>query len=373
MWSQSLYISSSLSPASVRSPSPLPAFFFLRKLTDMAVQAQFGGFAECLPPYYYGGGITFAADSQARALDCFDDYDGALLSAAAANNDDGFHYCPDVVILSAAQSELTCNGSAAATVLPPSSSSRKRGREAAGCFDALLMQKASRVVDSAAASTSGRVALPSAQDSLVLSELWRQQGAEIDALVRAECDRVRAGLELLARKRQRHQELARAVERRVREVEAELGAARRRNAELEARVAQAVDESMAWQGVARGHEAAAAELRAALEHFLLRGGAAAGVDAVEGFGESGGGEVCPPAGDAESCCFVEANKDVDDVATATSSPATKWACKACGVGEATVMLLPCRHLCLCKSCEPRTDACPACLAVKNASVHVAPN
>ncbi|KAK3120363.1 hypothetical protein QOZ80_9AG0686360 [Eleusine coracana subsp. coracana] len=339
----------------------------------MAVQAQFGGFAECLPPYYYYGGTTFGG---------LGDYGRALLPAAAAN--DGFVYCPDVVLISGAQSELTCNGSAAAAVLPPPPSSRKRGRDeaAADWFDhpyaaALLpvspVQKASSQVleldSTTMASTSGRAMENSsvAEEALLLSsELWRRHGAEVDAAARAECERLRAGLELLGRKRQRHQELARAVAgvvvRRVREVEAELGAARRRNAELEARVAQAVDESMAWQGVARGHEAAAAELRAALEHLLLlRGGA------VEGFGESGDGGVSPPADDAESCCFVEA-KD-----TATSAAGNRWACKACGEGEATVLLLPCRHLCLCKSCEARMDACPACLAVKNASIHVAPN
>jgi E3 ubiquitin-protein ligase BOI and related proteins len=292
----------------------------------MAVQAQLGGFpAECLPPC--GGGF---AEEQAWALR---DY-GALQ----------WSHCPGMV--SGAQSELTCNGSGGGGVLP----SRKRGREADHIEQFESVQKASWVVDSAAASTSAATALSSAQDAL-LSELCRQ-GAEIDALVRAECARLRAGLEH-ARERQRV-ELARAVCGRLRQVDGELDAARRRSAELEERLRQAAGESQAWCGVARTNEAVAAELRAALD-LVLRGDAG-GV--VEGFGESGGKFF--EAGDAQSCC-LEAKDN------------TKWACKACGERESSVLLLPCRHLCLCKACEPRHDACPVCLAAKNASIHVDPN
>ncbi|KAK3119029.1 hypothetical protein QOZ80_9BG0712600 [Eleusine coracana subsp. coracana] len=274
----------------------------------------------------------------------------------------------------AAGSGLTCTPS-------PSSSNKKRGRDgviddpyaAASCSSVELLPIPGMIQPSAAMSrvTCSAMENSSATEALVVAALYRQQvAAEVEELIRAECDRVRAGLEQ-AHKRQRlalAQFAVAAAARRLRHADAELCAARRRAAELEERLRQVAAESHAWQGLARGHEATAA----ALEHhlmLLLRGAAA---DAVEGFGESGDGEVSPPNDDAQSCCFVEAKKDVD-VATATSSPATKWACKACGVGEATVLLLPCRHLCLCKVCEPRMNSCPACLAVKNASIHVALN
>ncbi|CAL4987693.1 unnamed protein product [Urochloa decumbens] len=338
----------------------------------MAVQAQFGGLAGFLPPYGGGGGL---AEEQMLAL----------LSAAAGNKTEQYN-CAAAGVVSAAQSELTCNGGGV-VALP----SRKRGRDddleqyVASSSSALLplpvMQQAAipnRMADSAAAaaSTSGRPAnMSSAADALVVAELCQHGAAEVDALVRAECERLRAGLEQ-AHKRQRQSvalAATAAAARLLRAKDAELCAARRRAAELEERLRQAAAESQAWCGVARSNEAVASGLRAALDTLLLRGagaGACAAQPAEEGFGDSDAGLAA--ADDAESRCFVEAD-GAGAAADATSSPATasKWACRACGGGEATVLLLPCRHLCLCKSCEPRAESCPVCLAAKNGAIHVA--
>ncbi|PAN42942.1 hypothetical protein PAHAL_8G200300 [Panicum hallii] len=346
----------------------------------MAVQAQFGGLAGCLPPY------------AAAAADCLADEQVRALLAAAAGNKACQYTCAAGVV-SGAQSELTCNGGGGGAALP----SRKRGREDA--FDqyvasssaALLpipgMQRAfvkqhsplpaaaiaSRVADSATASTSGRPAAASVADALA-AELG-QQGAEVDALVRAECERLRAGLEQ-ARKRQ-CQALVRAAAagaaRALRAKEAELEAARRRAAELEERLRQAAAESQAWCGLARSNEAVAAGLRAALDTLLLRGAAPARPAEEEGFGDCGPGLAAAGADDAESCCFVEAEDAGAGADTSSPAAASRWACRGCGGAEASVLLLPCRHLCLCKACEPRADACPVCLAPKNAAIHVAAN
>lgn len=328
----------------------------------MAVQAQFGGLAGCSPPLW--------GDEQLQAL---------LLSAAAGGSKASYwHAAPGAPggVASAAQSELTCNGGVAAAA-----ASRKRGRPEGGdeqhvssssspSYAALLpippvvMQQQHELP---AASTSGRVA------GALVAELCRQ-GAEVDALVRAECERLREGLER-ARKRQR-QALARAVAagaaRALREKEAALEAARRRAAELEERLRQAAAESQAWCGLARSNEAVASGLRATLDSLLLRSSVAAPAAAEEGFGESDDPAAVGAADqDALSCCFVELEPSSHSPVASKSSSNSRWACRACGAGEASVLVLPCRHLCLCKACEPRLDACPVCLAAKNASIHVA--
>ncbi|CAL9138783.1 unnamed protein product [Musa acuminata var. zebrina] len=271
------------------------------------------------------------------------------------------------------QSELTCNASG----------SRKRAREESMPSPVLAPQfrgpnsaPASlnpvgdknicgvlpqyRLLESSATSTSDRFVSASQAVSPLFRDLISliyQQTLEMDALVRLQNERLRTGLE---EARKRHcrvflSAMEQQVTKRLMEKEAELERAVRRNAELEEKVRQMSEENQIWFSMAKNNEAVVSSLKASLGHALLQNAAVA---AREGYGDSKSTPL--PADDAHSCCFEVEEDD------------TRWrmTCRACRATDACFLLLPCRHVSLCKDCEPEADACPVCGSAKNAGVQV---
>ncbi|KAG1359392.1 BOI-related E3 ubiquitin-protein ligase 1 [Cocos nucifera] len=174
---------------------------------------------------------------------------------------------------------------------------------------------------------------------------------EFDRFLRAQEAQLRR---TLAEKRRRHCAALlcaaeAAVARTLREKEAEVDRAVRRGAELEGRLARLKAESLAWQTKAMANQAAAAALQAQLQKAQ-----AAAADERE--------TECrdSPAQDAES-------------AHVDPSPS---ACRSCREAPASVVVLPCRHLCLCPDCDSSTagggvaQSCPVCQCATTGSLHV---
>ncbi|KAE8731956.1 hypothetical protein F3Y22_tig00002338pilonHSYRG00215 [Hibiscus syriacus] len=183
----------------------------------------------------------------------------------------------------------------------------------------------------------------------------KRQREELDQFLLAQGEELRRAL---AEKRQRHYRALlgaaeESVARRLREKEAEVEKVKRRNTELEAHAAQISLEAQVWQAKARAQEASAVSLEAQLQQAIMSRGAVVVHDSRrrdEGLNCTGGVE-----GTAE---------DPDRVVPSGS------ACKACRICVASVVLLPCRHLCLCIECDRVAQACPLCLTVRKSSVEV---
>ncbi|XP_020592947.1 probable BOI-related E3 ubiquitin-protein ligase 3 [Phalaenopsis equestris] len=254
-----------------------------------------------------------------------------------------------------------------------------------GAVNTALMapsDKSTRVFDSASACTSGRptnVPIQSAPAPLsfgqeILAQIYHQN-SEMDALIRLQNERIRLGAEEVRKRhcRSLFSNLKQIVVKRFQEKEIELEEANRKNAELEEKIQQVNAESQLWFNVAKNNEVLVSNLRTNLEQVLLQNAAtaAAVTPLTEGYGDSDG-----IAGDAESFCFDDDTR-MAAAALPTCMPSTakkttlqQMNCKVCGVVEVSVLVLPCRHLCLCQNCESSVAICPLCNYPKNASLQV---
>ncbi|WCJ20737.1 SBP (S-ribonuclease binding protein) family protein [Euphorbia peplus] len=190
----------------------------------------------------------------------------------------------------------------------------------------------------------------------------KRQREELDQYLLQQGEQLRR---TLAEKRHRHyRALITAAEdsigKRLREKEAEVEKAARRNAELEARATQLSVEAQVWQAKARAQEATAAALQAQLQQAIINGGGMAQDSRRGGGGDESSGGVEGQAEDAESA-YVD-----PDRVNGSGGPG----CRGCNKRAANVVVLPCRHLCLCTECDQVAQSCPLCLQLRNSSVEV---
>lgn len=151
--------------------------------------------------------------------------------------------------------------------------------------------------------------------------------------------------------------LEKGVNKKLHEKDIEIENINRKNKELEERIKQVAMEAQSWHYKAKYNESVANTLKGNIQQLLAQGTA----QGHEGFGDS----------------------EVDDALSSLkhppgmiSSPGNldflnhRLKCRSCKKKQVSILLFPCRHLCLCADCEGFIDVCPVCQVVKTASFPV---
>ncbi|KAK7313884.1 hypothetical protein VNO77_39087 [Canavalia gladiata] len=218
--------------------------------------------------------------------------------------------------------------------------------------------------------------------------IHRQQ-LDLDNLISQHMEKVR--LELEDKRKRQARRLMEAIEvemmKRLKAKEEEILKIEKLNWALEEKVKSLCIENQIWRDLAQTNEATASALRSNLEQVLAQ------------VGTDGGDIIVAPAveEDAESCCGSSEevwrtvasgaqdkegegssgmkamnynNKKEEDNVRNVNGSDKRRLCRKCGKEESCVLILPCRHLCLCTVCGSTLHTCPVCKSFKNASVHV---
>ncbi|KAJ1404667.1 Zinc finger, RING-type [Sesbania bispinosa] len=211
-----------------------------------------------------------------------------------------------------------------------------------------------------------------------ISHHIHQQQLDIDNLVSQHMEKVRVELEEKRKRQARRlmEEIEVGMMKRLKAKDEEIEKIGKLNFALEERVKTLCIENQIWRDLAQTNEATANALRTNLEHVLAQ---------LRDDGEDA--TVVPPAAapveeDAESCCgsndvgwrtvasdaYDKSNRE--GTSRIAMNNETRRLCRNCGKEESCVLILPCRHLCLCTLCGSTLHTCPICKSYKNASVHV---
>ncbi|KAJ6297885.1 hypothetical protein OIU76_019072 [Salix suchowensis] len=213
-----------------------------------------------------------------------------------------------------------------------------------------------------------------------LSFQIQQQQLDTDCLISQHMEKVR--MEIEERRKRHARRLLEAIEtgmmKRLRAKEDEIEKIGKLNWALEEKVKSLCMENQIWRDLAQSNEATANALRSNLEQVLT-----AQVKEERTLGAGLDDQAAALMDDAQSCCGSSGGdgpggddggeERVSERCTSANGAQDNrgsWMCRNCNREESCVLLLPCRHLCLCTGCGSSLHTCPICRATKNASVHV---
>ncbi|KAJ9562567.1 hypothetical protein OSB04_007727 [Centaurea solstitialis] len=213
----------------------------------------------------------------------------------------------------------------------------------------------------------------------VSMQIYHQQ-VEIDRFIANHTEKVRSEIEATRRRNSMRLIMAaeEGINKRLRSKEEEIVKIGKLNSALEEKVKSLSIENHLWQQMAQTNEATANNLRLNLHRILTQ------IQIQNQNHQNGHSDKT--ADDVASCCGSNDDYDDDDRQSLPLTAAIgsgsgggdcevrdkndrRW-CRRCGKVESCVLLLPCRHLCVCSGCESAINVCPICKSSKNASVQV---
>ncbi|XP_010263518.1 PREDICTED: probable BOI-related E3 ubiquitin-protein ligase 2 [Nelumbo nucifera] len=201
-------------------------------------------------------------------------------------------------------------------------------------------------------TSSGDSPLFSLLDDDIDRELQRQE-AEMDRFVKVQGERMRQAIleKVQVNQLQTFSIAEERILQKLREKEAEVEDINKKNTELEERMKQLNMEAGAWHHRAKCNENMITTLKFNLQQVFAQSR-----DSKEGCGDSEVDDTasCRNGGSVDFQLVGKENKDLKELMT----------CKVCRVNEVCMLLLPCRHLCLCKECESKLSFCPLCQSSK---------
>ncbi|KAK9277304.1 hypothetical protein L1049_006844 [Liquidambar formosana] len=222
--------------------------------------------------------------------------------------------------------------------------------------------------NSSVTSASGSMtAAPSIILSLgdnIRNELDRQKD-EFDQYIKIQEEHLAKGVRDM---KQRHMAsflnaLEKGVGEKLREKEVEIENMSRKNRDLVERIKQVAMEAQNWHYRAKYNESVVNVLKNNLQQAISQGAD----QGKEGFGDSEVDDAASymdpnnylsvPGGPAKSISKYQGSRE-------------HMTCRACKAKEVSILLMPCRHLCLCKDCDRLVSVCPVCQLMKTGSVQV---
>lgn len=205
------------------------------------------------------------------------------------------------------------------------------------------------------------------------------QVLDIDRLISQHMEKLRAEMDEQRKSQARRlaESIGQGLAKRLRAREQEIQKIGKLNYELEERIKSLCIENQLWRDLAQTNEATANALRTNLEQVLAQvkpaaddAGETADLDDDANHRRNGGVDDNALTEDAQSCCGSSGGgweEECEGRRGLAGEEGARGRCKECGKEEARVLILPCRHLCLCPTCEPSCRACPVCSSANNAS------